>query len=94
MFALGIWDGHERELQLARDRLGKKPLHYGWQGPTFLFGSELKALRAHTDFQAPVDRDALARHLRYAYVPAPRSIHGDQQARAWNSDRRSRGPTG
>jgi asparagine synthase (glutamine-hydrolysing) len=75
MFAFGMWDGRERALHLVRDRLGKKPLYYGWQGSTFLFGSELKALRAHPDFRAPIDRDALASYLRFSYIPAPRSIH-------------------
>jgi len=77
MFAFGVWDQSERVLHLVRDRLGKKPLYYGWQGGTFLFGSELKALRAHPDFQAQIDRDALASYLRFCYVPAPRSIYQD-----------------
>jgi asparagine synthase (glutamine-hydrolysing) len=75
MFAYGIWDAEERQLHLVRDRLGKKPLYYGWQDGTLLFGSELKALRAHPAFHAPVDRDALTTYLRFCYVPAPRSIH-------------------
>jgi asparagine synthase (glutamine-hydrolysing) len=75
MFAFALWDASERALHLVRDRLGKKPLYFGWQGRTLLFGSELKALRAHPDFSAPVDRDALASYLRFCYVPAPRSIH-------------------
>ncbi len=77
MFAFGLWDARERVLHLVRDRLGKKPLYYGWQGTTFLFGSELKALRAHPEFRAPIDRDALASYLRFSYVPAPRSIYQD-----------------
>ena len=75
MFAFGVWDAQERKLHLVRDRLGKKPLYYGWQDGTLLFGSELKALRAHPSFAAPVDRDALTAFLRFCYVPAPRSIH-------------------
>jgi len=75
MFAFALWDGRERVLHLVRDRLGKKPLYYGWQGSTFLFGSELKALRAHPDFRASVDRDALASYVRFSYVPAPHSIY-------------------
>ncbi len=75
MFAFGVWDATERVLHLVRDRLGKKPLYYGWQDGTLLFGSELKALRAHPSFAAPVDRDALAAYLRFCYIPAPRSIH-------------------
>jgi asparagine synthase (glutamine-hydrolysing) len=75
MFAFALWDRHARTLVLARDRAGEKPLYYGWQGDTFLFGSELKALRAHPAFNAAVDRGALALLLRHNYVPAPYSIH-------------------
>jgi len=75
MFAFAAWDARERKLHLVRDRLGKKPLYYGWQDGTLLFGSELKALRAHPAFHAPVDRDALTTYLRFCYIPAPRSIH-------------------
>lgn len=75
MFAFALWDRQETTLVLARDRAGEKPLYYGWQGDTFLFGSELKALRAHPAFNAPVDRGALVLFLRHNYVPAPYSIH-------------------
>lgn len=75
MFAFALWDRQERSLVLARDRAGEKPLYYGWQGDTFLFGSELKALRAHPAFCASVDRGALALLVRYNYIPAPYSIH-------------------
>lgn len=77
MFAIAVWDCRERSLSLVRDRMGEKPLYYGWQGGTFLFGSELKALRAHPAFAGNVDRRALALLLRYAYVPTPYSIHED-----------------
>lgn len=75
MFAFALWDRSERTLTLARDRIGEKPLYYGWQGDTFLFGSELKALRAHPAFKAEIDRGALALLLRHNYVPAPYSIY-------------------
>ncbi len=75
MFAIALWDRSERALTLARDRIGEKPLYYGWQGDTFLFGSELKALRAHPAFNAAIDRGALALLLRHNYVPAPYSIY-------------------
>ena len=75
MFAFALWDRRKRRLLLARDRLGVKPLYYGTCGQTFLFASELKAIRAHPDFIPEVDRDALVPFLRYGYVPAPRSIY-------------------
>lgn len=75
MFAYALWDRRERRLYLARDRMGEKPLYYGWHGSTFLFASELKALRAHTAFQNQINREALALLMRYAYVPAPHSIY-------------------
>jgi len=77
MFAIALWDRESRTLSLARDRLGEKPLYYGWQGETFLFGSELKALRAHPAFGAEIDRNALALFLRHSAVPAPYSIYRD-----------------
>jgi asparagine synthase (glutamine-hydrolysing) len=79
MFAFALWDRQERTLTLARDRLGEKPLYYGWQGKgagrSFLFGSELKALGAHPAFEGEIDRDSLALLMRYAYIPAPHSIY-------------------
>ena len=62
-------------MTLARDRLGEKPLYYGVQGNVLLFGSELKALRAHPEFVAEVDTGALALYMQYGYVPAPSSIY-------------------
>jgi asparagine synthase (glutamine-hydrolysing) len=75
MFAFALWDRRERVLALARDRLGEKPLYYGWMGSSFLFGSELKALRAHPAWRGEIDRDALAGFMRYSAVPAPASIY-------------------
>jgi asparagine synthase (glutamine-hydrolysing) len=74
MFAFAVYDRERRELALARDRMGEKPCHYGWHGGTLLFGSELKALRAHPDYRATTDLEALAAYLRHGYVPAPRTI--------------------
>ena len=75
MFALALWDRSTACLTLARDRVGEKPLYYGWQGKTLVFGSEIKALRAHPDFNAPVDRTALALLVRFGAIPAPHSIY-------------------
>lgn len=75
MFALALWDRKAKRLSLARDRIGEKPLYWGWAGSSLIFGSELKALRQHPDCPTDICRDALAQYLRFAYVPAPRSIH-------------------
>jgi asparagine synthase (glutamine-hydrolysing) len=75
MFAFGLWDRERRVLVLARDRLGEKPLYYGWIGDAVVFASELQALRAHPDAGWDVDRDSLAAYLRLGYVPAPDSIY-------------------
>lgn len=74
MFALAAWDRKERVLWLARDRLGKKPLYYGWAGSTFVFGSELKALWPHPAFDFRISTDALAAFLQLGYVPGARTI--------------------
>lgn len=79
MFALAVWDRQERRLTLIRDRLGEKPLYYGWQGSgsnaTLLFGSELKALKAHPSFIGEVDRGSVSLLLRHSCIPAPYSIY-------------------
>lgn len=79
MFAFAVWDRETRALILGRDRLGEKPLYYGWQGfgvrRAFLFGSELKALRAHPSFEGKVDRGSLSLQLRNSCIPAPYSIY-------------------
>jgi asparagine synthase (glutamine-hydrolysing) len=79
MFAIALWDRQTQTLSLARDRLGEKPLYYGWVGDgdkrAFAFASELKALRAYPGFANPVCRQALAQYMRFMYVPAPRSIY-------------------
>lgn len=75
MFALALWDRESRRLFLARDRIGEKPLYYGWQQGVFLFGSELKALRVHPAFCGDIERDSIALFLRHNYIPAPFSIY-------------------
>lgn len=75
MFAIALWDRSERRLYLARDRMGEKPLYYGWTQGAFVFGSELKALRRYPGFDNLVDRDVLALYARFQYVPAPYAIY-------------------
>ena len=79
MFAFAVWDRQNRTLTLGRDRLGEKPLYYGWQGrgdsAVFLFGSELKALRKHPGFENNINRGALSLQLRHNCIPAPYSIY-------------------
>ncbi len=77
MFAIALWDKSQRILSLARDRVGEKPLYYGWQGHSLLFGSELKALRVHPNWQNNIDRNALALYMRHNYIPTPYSIYQD-----------------
>lgn len=74
MFALALWDQKEMTLSLVRDRIGEKPLYYGWQDNVFLFGSELKSLAAHPSFENRLNRKSLALFIRYSYVPDPHSI--------------------
>jgi asparagine synthase (glutamine-hydrolysing) len=75
MFAFALWDGRDHVLHLVRDRLGIKPLYYGFSQGALLFGSELKALRAHPHFNAEIDRNAVALLMRHGYIPGPYSIH-------------------
>jgi asparagine synthase (glutamine-hydrolysing) len=81
MFAFALWDRQLKQLILARDRMGEKPLYYGWQGrgqeKSFLFGSELKALVRHPAFAGEIDRGALALYMRHNCVPSPYSIYRD-----------------
>lgn len=75
MFAFALWDGQSRQLTLGRDRMGEKPLYYGWSGDSFVFGSELKALRAAPGWQPTVSQHALSLFMRHGYIPAPDSIY-------------------
>ncbi|MDA8560417.1 asparagine synthase (glutamine-hydrolyzing) [Nitrospinae bacterium] len=75
MFAFALWDNTERNLFLARDRMGEKPLYYGCSGGAFLFGSELKSLSVHPHWRGDIDRNALTLYMRHNYVPTPWSIY-------------------
>lgn len=75
MFAMAIWDRKERALHLVRDRIGEKPIYYGFFGDAVIFGSQLKALRMHPAFKGEIDRKALALYMRYCYIPTPYTIY-------------------
>ena len=77
MFAFALWDRQEHLLHFGRDRLGQKPLYYGWQDSTLLFASELKAFKVHPHFKKELDRNVLASYFRHRYIPAPYSIYKD-----------------
>jgi asparagine synthase (glutamine-hydrolysing) len=75
MFALALWDGRQKKLLLARDRIGKKPLYYSWDGKRLLFGSEIKALWPAGGLSAEMDLEALSDYFSYQYIPAPKTIY-------------------
>jgi len=79
MFAFAVWDRQDCELTLGRDRLGEKPLYYGWQGTganrTFLFASQLKAMKFHPVFEGEIDRNSLAKLMQFSCVPGKSSIY-------------------
>jgi len=74
MFAFAMWDSHEKNLLLARDRMGEKPLYYGNNGNCFFFTSELKALEPHPKWNPNINRRSLSLYMRHSNVPAPWSI--------------------
>ena len=74
MFAFALWDEARRELLLARDRFGKKPLYYAQVGRSLIFGSELKALLEHPGCPSELDPEGLSRYLALEYVPTPYAI--------------------
>ena len=75
MFSLALYDRQNGILCLARDRMGEKPLYYGWQGNSFIFGSELKAFKSHPSFLSRINRSAITLLLRHNYIPTPYSIY-------------------
>lgn len=77
MFAFALWDKEERKLTLARDRMGEKPLYYGFQNGTYFFASELKCIRQHPSFRAKINHSALQKYLQHNYIPTPDTIYQD-----------------
>jgi asparagine synthase (glutamine-hydrolysing) len=74
MFAFSIWDSEKRQLFIARDRLGVKPLYYYWDGRSFLYGSEIKAILASGRVAKDVNEEAVWDYLTFRYIPQPNSI--------------------
>ena len=79
MFAFAVWDKVERQLFLARDRYGIKPLYYAWTGRTIVFGSEVKALLAHPEMRAGLDTQALVEYLTFQNYLTPRTLFAGVQ---------------
>jgi asparagine synthase (glutamine-hydrolysing) len=75
MYAFAVWDKEGGLLTLVRDRIGEKPLYYGWQDGVFLFGSDLESFKRHPNFKSKVDRNSISLMLSYGYIPAPHSIY-------------------
>jgi asparagine synthase (glutamine-hydrolysing) len=75
MFAIAVWDRESHTLTLIRDRLGEKPLYFGWMGDAFLFGSELKSMKPHPAWRGEIDRGALSLYMRHNYIPTPYSSY-------------------
>jgi asparagine synthase (glutamine-hydrolysing) len=75
MFAIALWDAQQQILTLIRDRVGVKPLYYGWDGNSLWFGSELKALREFKHWQAEIDMQAAGEFFQYGYISSSRSIY-------------------
>nr|MBA2599781.1 asparagine synthase (glutamine-hydrolyzing) [Actinomycetota bacterium] len=75
MFAFALWDGHRRRLILARDRAGKKPLYYAWDGRRLTFASEIKSLRLCPWIDGGIDWERLPELLAFGYVPWPATLH-------------------
>jgi asparagine synthase (glutamine-hydrolysing) len=77
MFAVALWDRRNKNLSLACDRIGEKPLYYGWVNDQFVFASELKSIKKFPEFKNLIDRNSLALFLRFNSIPAPHSIYQD-----------------
>lgn len=77
MFAFFIYNSQREILYLFRDRVGVKPLYYYKKNGLFIFGSELKAIVKHPEFEKKLDVDALSMYLQFGYIHAPHTIYED-----------------
>ena len=77
MFAFALRDKQKNTLTLVRDRMGEKPLYYGWHKNTFMFASELKSLKKHPDWNGTINREALSSLMQFNYIPAPLTIYSE-----------------
>jgi asparagine synthase (glutamine-hydrolysing) len=75
MFAIALWDGRKKKLILARDRVGKKPLFYSWNGRRLVFASEMKALWPAGGISKEVDAEAVSDYFSLQYIPVPKTIY-------------------
>ena len=75
MFAIALWDKNSKNLYLSCDRIGEKPLYYGWVNEQFVFASELKSIKKFPKFNSQIDRSSLAMFMRFNSIPAPYSIY-------------------
>lgn len=75
MFAIALYDRRERQLWLLRDRVGEKPLYYGFVGNSFVFASEIGCIADLPDFSCPVNKDVLDIYMIHGYIPAPYTIY-------------------
>tara|TARA_B100000900_G_scaffold416266_1_gene450751 strand:- start:6471 stop:8429 length:1959 start_codon:yes stop_codon:yes gene_type:complete len=77
MFSLAVFDRKTKQLLLARDRAGEKPLYFGWLNNVFIFASELKAIKKHPEFISKIDKKSLNLQMKLGYIPAPHCIYQD-----------------
>ncbi len=75
MFAIAVYDRKNKRLMLARDRIGEKPLYYGFVEGGFIFASEIDVIAQHEKFKPEIDKEALSLYFRHGYIPAPFSIY-------------------
>jgi asparagine synthase (glutamine-hydrolysing) len=92
MFAICLWDSRKKKLLLARDRIGKKPLFYAWDGSRLVFASEIKAIKAAGNFSGEMDPEAVSDYFSYGYIPAPKAHYlvvegsGVREVAYWDID--------